>query len=1788
MVSIYQTNLSKMTTSVPFLKRARGSTQSPQGGATPGATASSPGNSPHVVNAFQLNSRKTLEDVLDCMKDLKSDFEANNQPITDDNQTLHRFCAKLEYLLQANMKDKLTLLGRKKDYWDYFCDSIGSTKGVNDGLKYVKTIGDYKTSVGKGRAFLRFCLMHGRMADSIQQCTMNGKVTSDWFHPKSIWLQHEDRNNIISALYDLNDIQFDLAARGYDLDNAWPSFARKNLIGHGSNNWNLTSRTSSMTSLLSIPSQDLNSSRHGLSSTPNDSDLDHLTSDSMHADLIDKMEAMEQQKMSFQQSVITSQGELGLLQEHYKNLKADHEALTTDHKDVHHRFDRLSLECETREKEWQMKEDIYNKQLDSAKQETESLRSKVNSMEGKVQQLDMSRKGSDDSNMARIAELEELKMDLTLQVRTLSQDLENGKKAEEKHSDMIKDMELKLEASESKANKLLDKLKSVVENKNEAASSQMDSVSQLQSALISLKEAEEENLRLKGELLEVTNQCSQRDQELAALESKVVDLTTHRENENHTAQQKIESLQQKLETETLRTTQELKCLQDLNATIEREKMEEMAKLVNENKMSCLESETSKSDMEKVKVLASELETKLTKSEESRHFESARLQESLKHLTAENLRLQTDIESINEQVAEKESAIVEKAQKLEESQRILSEEKVRCESLHAQVKSLQGDIKGKETEIRNMIEQQSLEKGSVTEVKTALQEKMAANRELETKGRQCVQSIQWLRGCLDAGSYTKIPNKMDDVEFSNVFSEVVEKMAEKDDRMKCLESDKQSLSEQCHSLTVESEDQGRQLMNSKKDAESLKKSLLDLQEKETILKNQNSEMSENVHNLSETRDKLNESLREKETIISEREADVKNLKAEVAKLGKELNEKSATLHELQNSLSVSEEKLRQSSATQEQTSQHQNSLTEQIQSLKSQLDKQTDKANEMQSDLAKSRTKISETETKLSDLVVEKSKSDKKCENLCKRLDDLTNENQRLKKNVASATEEKQQIEQKLTEVKKSLFDSEQKLFTVRQEKEEREKGHQEVLERLQSERQDLTENLEEAMTDLGSIKLQLEQTSRELENTYHLKDQLVAERNDIISDKVTMEERITQLQTQCQGLDEEVKGQKIRVSEMTAMFDGLKAEKTGMMSEKEKVEGEIGTLQNELKDLTTERDEAMVKIDALEGELKASAEKWKENCEVLEEKQKQLEKEMNTLRDEKSELESAMIGLQNELKNNTSHTEELESLLKNNSVSLEDLEKSVSEKDKHVAELEETLKSMEENFDQERETLKQEITALQFQNSAEQIQHQQALKSYNSQETNIGELKDKLMEQEGLIEQLEQEMAEIKSAREREKDRQGHEVESLRSMVQTRDMNKGELQEKLLMSQLEDAERRLNDSGMESQSEISELKTDTEQLKKKLIKLIREKDTLWQKSDQLAYQQKEKVKEKWMDDKKVLNCLGCKTEFSFTVRKHHCRICGKIFCFNCSNNWIMTAHSSKKSRACNMCYLWHSQIESDQADTPDTENNDFEDTVELPHCKFRTSRGLSLDQEAADTYGQSIGKEPRVVVSQMNESTSTIESSEPTDQSSMEGSRTEEMTYTVPGQVATDISIALVGENETDETKVKKTVTGEEEEGAAAPSKDDVFHMISDEEISKSLTISEDSQSITMDPTLTTSLTVSTEELEKGIINSTNEVTIRAGRRFAVPIMVDKINTVLCWEFTSQPKDIVFSVTYQTRSDLPQTAAQTLVPSCKCDSHKQAVKGELTAKQLGVYTLTFDNTYSRMTPKKVSYYLWIR
>uniref|UniRef100_K1R651 Early endosome antigen 1 n=1 Tax=Magallana gigas TaxID=29159 RepID=K1R651_MAGGI len=60
---------------------------------------------------------------------------------------------------------------------------------------------------------------------------------------------------------------------------------------------------------------------------------------------------------------------------------------------------------------------------------------------------------------------------------------------------------------------------------------------------------------------------------------------------------------------------------------------------------------------------------------------------------------------------------------------------------------------------------------------------------------------------------------------------------------------------------------------------------------------------------------------------------------------------------------------------------------------------------------------------------------------------------------------------------------------------------------------------------------------------------------------------------------------------------------------------------------------------------------------------------------------------------------------------------------------------------------------------------------------------------------------------------------------------------------------------------------------------------------------------KWADDNEVKECMGCNKSFSVTVRKHHCRNCGNIYCNDCSAKEAKLVSSKKPVRVCDGCFI---------------------------------------------------------------------------------------------------------------------------------------------------------------------------------------------------------------------------------------------------------------------------------------------
>lgn len=61
----------------------------------------------------------------------------------------------------------------------------------------------------------------------------------------------------------------------------------------------------------------------------------------------------------------------------------------------------------------------------------------------------------------------------------------------------------------------------------------------------------------------------------------------------------------------------------------------------------------------------------------------------------------------------------------------------------------------------------------------------------------------------------------------------------------------------------------------------------------------------------------------------------------------------------------------------------------------------------------------------------------------------------------------------------------------------------------------------------------------------------------------------------------------------------------------------------------------------------------------------------------------------------------------------------------------------------------------------------------------------------------------------------------------------------------------------------------------------------------------------WVPDEEVNNCILCKTIFTVTKWKHHCRSCGKVYCSECSASRIRLPELgyTEKVRVCDDCFF---------------------------------------------------------------------------------------------------------------------------------------------------------------------------------------------------------------------------------------------------------------------------------------------
>lgn len=135
----------------------------------------------------------------------------------------------------------------------------------------------------------------------------------------------------------------------------------------------------------------------------------------------------------------------------------------------------------------------------------------------------------------------------------------------------------------------------------------------------------------------------------------------------------------------------------------------------------------------------------------------------------------------------------------------------------------------------------------------------------------------------------------------------------------------------------------------------------------------------------------------------------------------------------------------------------------------------------------------------------------------------------------------------------------------------------------------------------------------------------------------------------------------------------------------------------------------------------------------------------------------------------------------------------------------------------------------------------------------------------------------------------------------------------------------------------------------------------------------------WMPDESCRVCYECDSQFTLFNRRHHCRLCGRIFCAKCTSNWVPTGPSEPKTsledwdkiRVCNYCFKqWEQDLtvafdngfQSARLDFSSTSPSatSFLSTRSSGTCGSSSTTFVSLPQSAGLSPLQSAMMEPAI------------------------------------------------------------------------------------------------------------------------------------------------------------------------------------------------------------------------------------
>ncbi|KGL80306.1 FYVE and coiled-coil domain-containing protein 1 [Tinamus guttatus] len=1115
--------------------------------------------------------QRIIRDLQDAVTELSKEFKEGGEPITDDSVSLQKFSYKLEYLLQFDQKEKNTLLGNRKDYWDYFCDCLAKVKGANDGIRFVKSITELRTSLGKGRAFLRYSLVHQRLADTLQQCFMNTKVTSDWYYARSPFLNSKMSSDIVGQLYELTDVQFDLASRGYDLDAAWPTFARRTLSSLGSSAylWKPPSRSSSMSSLVSnyLQAQEFPSSPDANNSL----NVEHLEgfeemrveldqAELRQRELQDRVHQLQMENQELQAAINLQKEQVQVEKEKSSNYSEENSRLTK-------MIAELQKQCEV----------------------SHSTQSTVHDLQKCLQSLELNAVEQQKEYSTKLEQLESSKENCASKLQLLNQELEASRVLITMKDLCIDELKDKLSSTEQKNMELLAKVDAALEEK---ATAHCDSAVQIQGLLDKLQEKEKEKAEMQRLSDEHASQLKAAREELRLkeemqkeLESRYNHLTTNSREESEKLLGSLETMAKEMESLQKALTLKGKEVAELQTQVmgllaqvgSLEKSLEEARKEKEE----LEEERNRREgalKKDIQSLAEQLELQeghLTKVSHTVHS----LEEQNQKISSEKEHLSQKVKQLEEQMEQQNSAVSEKD---EESRKLKSENKD-LQQVDEKEKKLREQNKQLDEDLQNARRQSQI-----------LEERLGAlhsdYKDMKQREEATKESCALLEGQVKRAKQYNLEMEKSLSSLKEGEESLQSQLAEKEAKM-------QSMEIQCEQLRAEAE-------NHRKKAELLEMEKLSIEktclhQTELIESLTAEKKSVEKHQLQQTAS-LEKEAKElaSRLIVSEEQlqvnrGEVSRLQAEVLDLRVKLQETTAEREQMRGELAVTgtvleEQKVLVQQLKEESESLNRNHVQELVQCkereevLKKEQERVAQQKAELEDNLLNLKEELSNVKQYLE---VVKMENEENKDLLHRTNTDMAE----LGIQICAVTSEKVNTEEKLVEATERLKELEE------QTTEEQERLKLDIS-TLRQENKSLQEKLEEAQkcaAAVPSLQMQLETAKKQAQSFQETsQEELSAVKFQMSTEILNYETKYKAVSEECVKVEEQLEEQKRRRCAAEEEIAELQAANTSLSSKLDEAREQLA----ESESARLQKEEEVISLKGLLERTQKEADEAKEQA----------------------------------------------------------------------------------------------------------------------------------------------------------------------------------------------------------------------------------------------------------------------------------------------------------------------------------------------------------------------------------------------------------------------------------------------------------------------------------------------------------------------------------------------------------------------------------------------------------------